>query len=97
MTREQFLTSLTHEQPPAELAAPLRALWWDAKSDWTRAHDLVNDLETNEAMAVHAYLHRKEGDASNAGYWYRRAGRRVGTGTLEAEWRALVKELLSTA
>ena len=24
---------------------------------------------------VHAYLHRKEGDLCNAGYWYRRAGR----------------------
>ncbi len=24
---------------------------------------------------VHAYLHRKQGDTSNAGYWYERAGK----------------------
>ena len=29
------------------------------------------------AAWVHAYLHRKEGDLSNAGYWYRRAGKPV--------------------
>jgi len=45
--------------------------------------------------AVHAYLHRKEGDLSNAGYWYARAGRAMPVGTLEAEWRALAEELLA--
>lgn len=95
MTREEFLASLARQEPPAELAVPLHALWWDARGDWSRAHQLVNDLETNEAMEVHAYLHRKEGDASNAGYWYRRSGRRVQSGTLEAEWTTLVEELLS--
>lgn len=95
MTREQFQASLVREQPPAELAIPLRALWWDGKGDWTRAHDLVNELETTDAMAVHAYLHRKEGDAGNAGYWYRRAGRRAEPGALDAEWAALLEELLA--
>ncbi len=42
---------------------------------------------------MHAYLHRKEGDLSNARYWYARAGRPVAGGTLEAEWEALVHEL----
>jgi hypothetical protein len=48
-------------------------------------------------MAVHAYLHRKEGSASNADYWYRRSGRRFFRPTLEAEWEALVEGLLSGA
>jgi hypothetical protein len=46
---------------------------------------------------VHAYLHRKEGDASNAAYWYRRAGRDVvGRGvSLDDEWSQIATELLS--
>jgi hypothetical protein len=35
------------------------------------------------------YLHRKEGDLDNAGYWYARAGRAVPACTLDAEWREL--------
>ena len=41
------------------------------------AHGLVDELESKEGMAVHAYLHRKEGSASNAEYWYERAGRKI--------------------
>jgi len=41
-------------------------------------------------MAVHAYVHRKEGVEWNADYWYGRAGREFRRPTLEAEWEALV-------
>ena len=58
----------------ASLPAPLAALWWDAKGDWARAHGMVDDLETPEGMAVHAYLHRKEGVEWNADYWYSARG-----------------------
>jgi hypothetical protein len=43
---------------------------------------------------VHAYLHRREGDLENAGYWYRRAGRSPATDALEAEWLAIARNLL---
>ena len=46
-------------------------------------------------MAVHAYLHRKGGQTSNAEYWYERAGRRFRRTTLDEEWQALVEGLLS--
>ena len=52
---------LEAENPPAGLSIPLTALWWDAKGDWTRAHTLVDSSDSQEAMAVHAYLHRKQG------------------------------------
>jgi hypothetical protein len=94
MTPENFKSSVAQASPPSELTAPLVALWWDAKGDWTRAHSLVDELETTEGMAVHAYLHRKEGAASNADYWYGRAGRTFYRPTLEAEWAALVERLL---
>jgi hypothetical protein len=75
MTPEEFKIPFRRRAPPHELSAPLVALWWDAKGESARGHDLINDLETKDAMAVHAYLHRKEGEQRNADYWYRRAGR----------------------
>ena len=95
MNREDFNASLVHAEPPNGLSAPLLALWWDAKQNWTRAHALVDELETLDGMAVHAYLHRKGGQASNADYWYQRAGRRFRRTTLDEEWQALVEGLLS--
>lgn len=93
MTLEEFLNSLSLAEPPQGVAVPLAALWWDGKGDWARAHGMVDDLETPDAMAVHAYLHRKEGVEWNADYWYKRAGRTFRRPTLEAEWEALVAGL----
>jgi len=93
MTVEKFRASLSGEVPPDGLTAPLAALWWDAKGDWTLAHGLVDELETLDGMAVHAYLHRKGGEASNADYWYQRAGRGSYREKLEDEWAALVEGL----
>jgi hypothetical protein len=95
MSYEQFVESLANEAPGSSLSAPLQALWWDARGDWTQAHSLVDELETKDGMAVHAYLHRKEGTASNAAYWYQRAGSDLRRPTLEAEWAALVEALLA--
>ena len=94
MQLEEFRASIGQKEPPEGLTEPLRALWWDAKGDWARAHGLVDALETADGMAVHAYLHRKEGVAWNADYWYRRAGRRFHRPALEDEWKALVEGLL---
>jgi hypothetical protein len=93
VTAEDFRKSLTQDSPPSGLSAPLQALWWDAKGNWARAHELVDSLESIQGMAVHAYLHRKEGVTWNADYWYRRAGRTFHRPTLEAEWDALVEGL----
>jgi hypothetical protein len=89
-----FHQSLPADEPPAGASAALRALWWDAKGDWDKAHDAAQSDDGAQAALVHAYLHRKEGDLGNAGYWYRRAGRAVPRGTLDEEWQALVAEML---
>ena len=94
MNSKEFASLLAQAEPPTGLSVPLAALWWDAKGDWIRSHALVDELETVDGMAVHAYLHRKEGQASNAEYWYQRAGRKFHRPTLEAEWQALVEALL---
>ncbi|HEY1803426.1 MAG TPA: hypothetical protein VGG45_03000 [Terracidiphilus sp.] len=93
MMIDEFRASLVLDEPPAGLPAPLAALWWDAKGDWARAHEMVDDLSTADGMAVHAYLHRKEGVEWNAEYWYKRAGRKFNRPTLGAEWEALVEGL----
>lgn len=84
---------------PAEQAAilppPLQALWQDAHGDWNRAHSLVDELETTDACRVHAYLHRKEGNQTNAAYWYRHISQPPFTGSLDDEWTALATHLLS--
>jgi hypothetical protein len=97
MNRDEFKASLVHEEPPQGLTAPLMALWWDAKQDWSRAHSLVDELETSYGMAVHAYLHRKGGQASNAEYWYEGAGRKFKRPALGDEWQALIEGLLSAS
>jgi hypothetical protein len=89
-----YQASLATDSPPNALSAPLQALWWDRKGDWTRAHQLVDELETPDGMAVHAYLHRKEGEQRNADYWYRLAGRSYYRVDLSDEWAALVQGLL---
>ncbi len=66
MNVQEFRASLAQSEPGGDLSIPLQALWWDAKGDWIRAHGLVDSLETPEGMAVHAYLHRKEGVEWNA-------------------------------
>ena len=93
MNSEQFRSSLGEQEPPPELPATLEALWWDAKGDWAKAHGLVDELETPDGMAIHAYLHRKEGADWNAEYWYTRAGKRYFRPALESEWNALVDGL----
>ncbi len=95
MNLAEFKELLAENSPPAALPVTLVALWWDAKGDWARAHGLVDDLETPDGMAVHAYLHRKEGVEWNADYWYAKAGRRYRRPTLDAEWEALAEGLLA--
>jgi hypothetical protein len=89
-----FRASLAAAEPPAGATMPLCALWWDAKGNWEKAHDAAQQDASERGAVVHAYLHRKEGDLSNAGYWYRRAGRTQHSGTLDEEWLALATEML---
>jgi hypothetical protein len=94
MNLTDFRNSLVSATPPPGLSAELQALWCEAKGEWDRAHGLVQDLESDAAAWVHAYLHRNEGDLSNAGYWYRRVQKTIPDVSLEAEWESLVTTLL---
>jgi hypothetical protein len=86
-------STLANEAPESDLTPPLAALWWAAKGDWEAAHKIVQDESDANSAWVHAYLHRVEGDLSNAGYWYRQAGRPVAKDSLEQEWERIVAAL----
>ena len=94
MTSQAFHDSLSQDSPPKELGFALAGLWWDKKGDWTRAHESAQQDESPSGAWVHAYLHRKEGDASNAAYWYQRARKTAARGSLDEEWSEIAGALL---
>jgi hypothetical protein len=94
MTLQEFRDSLLQAEPPSDASFALAGLWWDAKGDWTRAHESAQQDEGPAGSWVHAYLHRKEGDISNAGYWYSRAGRKTTQAPLDQEWTEITESLL---
>lgn len=60
---------------------------------WDQAHQLVQSHSDRLSCLIHAYLHRVEGDLSNASYWYRRAGESMPDNTLDAELDRLQKAI----
>ena len=94
MTFENFQSSLSQEAPASSLPTALKALWYDAKGDWDKAHHHADRIGGPGCDWVHAYLHRKEGDLWNADYWYRRAGKARPAIDLDGEWASIVIKLL---
>ena len=95
MTLDQFEQSVTAATPPPGLSLALTALWHDAHGDWQQAHAIAQDIDDSTGAWIHAYLHRKEGDQSNAEYWYRRARRAPAAGDLAVEWKQIAGALLA--
>jgi hypothetical protein len=94
MTLDEFTATVSSGVPPG-VGDALIALWHDARGDWNAAHEVAQDVPDPHGAWVHAYLHRKEGDASNAAYWYRRARKPVATVALNDEWREIAAALLA--
>jgi hypothetical protein len=94
MTLQEFRDSLSAAAPPMPENFALTGLWWDAKGEWNRAHESAQQDEGPAGAWVHAYLHRKEGDNSNAGYWYGRAGKKPSRASFDEEWKEIAGSLL---
>jgi hypothetical protein len=90
-----FKKSLSEANPPNDLSAYLLSMWHDAKGDWNKAHEIIQDVEDKTASWIHAYLHRKEGDVGNADYWYSKAGKQRPNLSLEEEWKDISEALMN--
>jgi hypothetical protein len=95
MTYSEFQSSLQQSEPPQKISDLLKAMWHDGKENWAASHDIAQEIHSADGSWIHAYLHRKEGDLSNAAYWYSKAGKPVPRVSLKEEWEQLVKEFLS--
>ena len=96
MTFNEFKISLAQTSPPQRLSPLLQALWHEAKGDWGTAHQLAQDVNSQHGAWVHGYLHLREGDRSNASYWYHHANQSIPATSLEEEWENIVKQLLQS-
>ena len=94
MQYDDFIKLTKESEPSKKLAGAHLALWYAVKDNWDRAHKIVQDMNSETASWIHAYLHRVEGDLSNANYWYNRAGKKSPTESLEAELNMIIKSVL---
>lgn len=67
----------------------IKALEIEKKGDWDKAHEIVQVLHHQWAYWIHAYLHRKEPDLSNASYWYARAKKTMPDYGFDREWKEI--------
>jgi hypothetical protein len=94
MNLKDYKSTIASGRMPNDLSDALKAMWYAAAGDWDRAHDIAQEISDSEGSWIHAYLHRKEGDLSNAAYWYRRAGQPVCNTSLDQEWDDITTALL---
>lgn len=95
MNTEEFIRLMQKQHLcPQTFPIALQAMWYDKKGDWHKAHDTVQNASDVDSAWVHAYLHRKEGDLSNARYWYQRSGQPEFVGELTQEWQQITSLLL---
>ncbi len=94
MNLSNLKESLAADSPPSSASVYIKALWYDAKGDWNKSHELIQDVPDKNASWIHAYLHRKEGDIWNADYWYSKAGKKRPSVSLDEEWEQIVTAFL---
>lgn len=96
MNLQEFTASVSKDSAPStSLPATLQALWYAKKGNWDQSHKIAQDIHTNEGSWIHAYLHRVEGDLSNAQYWYSRAGKPASKLSLDDEWNEISSALIA--
>jgi hypothetical protein len=88
-------SATTASEPPSGLSPALTALWFAKAGRWHDAHDLCQEIPGTTGSWIHAWLHREEGDQSNAEYWYARAKKPVPPRgkSLADEWLEIVTAL----
>ena len=95
MNLEEFIRQNPEQITNYPLA--LQALWYDYQGDWHKSHKLIDRESDGDCAWVHAYLHRVEGDLSNARYWYRRSGKPESQLSLTEERQQIALTLIKKA
>ncbi len=95
MTNQAWQLSLQQEQAPNTFSSIQKAVWNMAKNNWNKAHQIVQMMFTNkDAARIHAYIHRVEGDNSNASFWYNQAGMPFPQENQQEEFNQLVQDYI---
>ena len=95
MQYDDFIKLTKESEPSDKLSGVYLAIWYAVKDNWDRAHKIVQDINTETAFWIHAYLHRVEGDIDNAHYWYNRANKESSSESLESELNDIMSSVLS--
>jgi hypothetical protein len=91
---DEFKSSLSLTDPPENISEYAKALWYAGKGNWEKAHNIIQEIDDQPSARIHAYLHRQEGDLSNARYWYNRAGEQMPVVKTDEEWEQLVIQFI---
>ena len=88
-----FIKLTKKSEPTNKLAGVQLAIWYAVKDNWDMAHNIVQDIRSETASWIHAYLHRVEGDIANAHYWYNRANKEPYSELVESELNDIIKSV----
>ena len=82
---KEFTKSINDKTPPKNISKHLLSLWYAKKGDWNKSHNIAQDIHDDLGAWIHAFLHRQEGDLSNADYWYSKARKNTSSKSLDSE------------
>ncbi|WP_414544389.1 hypothetical protein [Nostoc sp. CCY0012] len=98
MNTQEFLRLIEKQRScPQTLPKALQAMWYEKQGNWDKAHEIVQNASDADSAWVHAYLHRQQGDLSNARYWYEKSNQPEFLGDINQEWEEITSCLLQKA
>ena len=95
MQYDDFIKLTKESKPSDKLSGIHLAIWYAVKDNWDMAHKIIQDINTETASWIHAYLHRVEGDIDNAKYWYNCSRKEPCTESLKSELDNIIQFLFS--
>ena len=95
MQYDDFIKLTKESKPSDKLSGIHLAIWYAVKDNWDMAHNIIQDINTETASWIHAYLHRVEGDIANAKYWYNHSKKEPCTESLKSELDNIIQFLFS--
>ena len=93
MYYDDFIKLTKEPEPSDKLSGVYLAIWYAVKDNWDMALIIVQDINTETAYWINAYLHRVEGDLVNAHYWYNRARKEPYSKSLNSELDNIIQFL----